>query len=138
MTRRMAATTSRSGRTTPRSGTRCRRCPSGSGRWGSPRPISWRGIAGRSGWPSLGLERQGPHQPRQVRPRLAAWAGNRLEGGRMIEVRWHALRNPLLERRHVLVLVEHADWDAVPPFEPLLGALGRLLFDRVGCLDNGV
>src|SRR5437016_4183774 len=107
-TRRTGATTSPSGPTTRRSPTRCPRWPSGSGRWESPRSISSKRTVRRSAWPSLGLEHQALHERGQVRPRFAVRACDRLERGRVLHVRGHALRDALLERQHVLVLVEHA------------------------------
>src|SRR2546428_5680625 len=124
-----AATTSRSGPTIWRSRMRCPRWRNGSGRWGLPRRNSSRKTAGRNASRSLGLEREALQEPRQVRPRLAVRAGDRLEGGRVVHVRGHALRDALLERRHVLVLVEHADRDPVSPFEGLLHRLRGLLSD---------
>src|SRR5713101_2116524 len=137
-TPRTAATTSRSGPTTRRSPMRCPRWRSGSGRWGRPRQIFSRRTAPRNGWRSLGLERQALHEPRQVRPRLAVRARNRLEGGRVVHVRRHALRDALLERRHVLVLVEHANRDAVSPFEGFLQRLRGLLLHFRRITDHRV
>src|SRR5207249_7806465 len=137
-TRRTGATTSPSGPTTRRSPTRCPRWPSGSGRWGSPRSISSKRTVRRSAWPSLGLEHQALHERGQVRPRFAVRACDRLEGGRVLHVRGHALCDALLERRHVLVLVEHADRDAVSPFERLLQGLRGLLLDFGWLVDHRV
>src|SRR5207249_9476592 len=126
---RTAATTSRSGPTIWRSRMRCPRWRNGSGRWGLPRRNSSRKTAGRNASRSLGLEREGLQEPRQVRPRLAVRACDRLQGGRMVPVRGHALRDALLEGRHVLGLVERADGDAVSPFAGLLQRLRGLLLD---------
>src|SRR5437667_7191937 len=138
MTRRTGATTSPSGPTTLRSPTRCPRWPSESGRWGSPRSISSKRTARRSAWPSLGLEHQALHERRQVRPRFAVRACDRLERGRVLHVRRQALRDALLERRHVLVLVEHADRDAVSPLEGLLQRLRGLLLDFGRLVDHRI
>src|SRR5438046_10489610 len=104
-TRRTGATTSPSGPTTRRSPTRCPRWPSGSGRWGSPRSISSKRTVRRSAWPSLGFEHQALHERGQVRPRFAVRACNRLEGWRVLHVRWLALRDGLVERPRVLVFL---------------------------------
>src|SRR3989442_15163920 len=117
---RTGATPWQSGPTTWRSGRGCPRWRRGSGRWGRPRRIFSRRTAGRNASRSLGLERGALHEPRQVRPRLAVRTRDGLEGGRVVHVRGHALRDALLEGRHVLVLVEHADRDTVSPFERLL------------------
>src|SRR5438093_1775063 len=127
--RRTAATTSRFGLTTSRSRMRCPRWRNGSGRWGRPRRRFSRKTAGRNASRSLGLEREALQEPRQVRPRFAVRARDRLEGGRVVHVRGHALCNALLKRRHVLVLVKHADRHAVSPFEGLLQRLRGLLLD---------
>src|SRR5947199_5405478 len=133
-----AATTSRSGPTIWRSRMRCPRWRSASGRWGLPRRNSSRKTAGRNASRSLGLEREALQEPRQVRPRLAVRAGNRLEGGRVVHVRGHALRDALLERRHVLVLVEHADRDAISPLEGFLQRLRGLLLHLGRVTDHRV
>src|SRR2546428_1630899 len=117
---------------------RCPRWRSGSGRWGLPRRNSSRKTAGRNASRSLGLEREGLQEPRQVRPRFAVRACDRLEGGRVVHVCGHALCDALLERRHVLVLVEHADRDAVSPFERLLQGLRGLLLDFGWLVDHRV
>src|SRR5438128_9605852 len=135
---RTAATTSRSGPTIWQSRMRCPRWRSGSGRWGLPRRNSSRKTAGRNASRSLGLEREGLQEPRQVRPRLAVRARDRLEGGRVVHVRGHALCDALLERRYVLVLVEHPDRDAVSPFEGLLQRLRGLLLDFGRLADHRV
>src|SRR5438552_954821 len=137
-TRRTGATTSPSGPTTRRSPTRCPRWPSGSGRWGSPRSISSKRTVRRSAWPSLGLEHQALHERGQVRPRFAVRACDRLEGGRVLHVRGHALRDALLERQHVLVLVENADRDAVSPLEGLFQRLRGLLLDFGRLVDHRI
>src|SRR2546425_7206783 len=124
---RTAATTSRSGPTIRRSRMRCPRWRSESGKWGSPRRTSWKRDARRSAWPSLGLERQSLHEPRQVRPRFAVRACDRLEGRRVLPVGRHALRHALFEGRHVFVLVEDANRDSVSPFPRFLERLRRLL-----------
>src|SRR5438132_6378036 len=121
--------TSRFGPTTRRSRMRCPRWRSGSGRWGSPPRTSWKTDATRGASPSLGLERQSLHEPRQVRPRFAVRARDRLEGGRVLHVRRYALRDALFERRHVFILVEHANRDSVSAFERFLYRLGRVLPD---------
>src|SRR5207244_12088342 len=135
---RTAATTSRSGPTTRRSRMRCPRWRSESGKWGSPLRTSWKRDARRGASPSLGLERQSLHEPRQVRPRFAVRARDRLEGRRVLHVGWHALCDALFERRHVFVLVEHADRDAVSPFERFLERLRRLLLDLGRVADHRV
>src|SRR5207245_10560642 len=112
MIHRTGATISRSGPTTWRSRMRCPRWRSGSGRWGPPQGIFWRETAGRNASRSLGLEREALQDPRQIRPRLAVRARDRLESGRGVHVRRHTLRDGLLERRLVRVLVEHANLDA--------------------------
>src|SRR5205823_1218871 len=83
----IVATTSRSGRTIRRSGMRCRRCRSASGRWGSPRKSCWKNPGPRSGSPSLALERHPLNEPRQVRPRFAVRSRDGLEGRRIVHVR---------------------------------------------------
>src|SRR3989449_1907843 len=135
---RTAATTSRSGPTIWRSQMRCPRWRNGSGRWGRPRRRFSRKTAGRNASRSLGLEREALQEPRQVRPRFAVRARDRLEGGRVVHVRGHALCNALLKRRHVLVLVKHADGDAVSPFERLLQGLRGLLLDLGWIADHGI
>src|SRR3989454_7809039 len=135
---RTGATTSRSGPTIWRSRMRCPRWRSGSGRWGPPQGIFSRKTARRNASRSLGLEREALQEPRQVRPRLAVRTRDGLEGGRVVHVRGHALRDALLERRHVLVLVEHPDRDAVSPFERLLQRLRRLLLDFGRIADHRV
>src|SRR2546425_6081960 len=136
--RRTAATTSRFGLTTSRSRMRCPRWRNGSGRWGRPRRRFSRKTAGRNASRSLGLEREGLQEPRQVRPRLAVRACDRLEGGRVVHVCGYALRDALLEGRHVLVLVEHADRDAVSPFEGLLQRLRGLLLNLGRIADHRI
>src|SRR5438093_7770536 len=136
--RRTAATTSRFGPTIWRSRMRCPRWRNGSGRWGRPRRRFSRKTAGRNASRSLGLEREAVQEPRQVRPRFAVRARDRLEGGRVVHVRGHALCNALLKRRHVLVLVKHADRDAVSPFERLLEGLSGLLLDLGWVADHRI
>src|SRR2546430_5922934 len=133
-----AATTSRYGPTIWRSRMRCPRWRNGSGRWGLPRRNCSRKTAGRNASRSLGLEREALQEPRQVRPRLAVRACDRLKGGRMVHVGGHALRDALLERRHVLVLVEHADRDPVSPFEGLLQRLRGLVLDLGRIADHRI
>src|SRR5438093_1564050 len=135
---RTAATTSRSGPTIWRSRMRCPRWRNGSGRWGRPRRRFSRKTAGRNTSRSLGLEREALQEARQVRPRFAVRARDRLEGGRVVHVRGHALRDALLEGRHVLVLVEHADRDPVSPFEGLLQRLRGLLLDLGRIADHRI
>src|SRR5207247_1257972 len=83
-------------------------------------------------------EREALKELREVGPRLAVRAGDRLEGGRAVEVRRHALRDALLERRDVLVLVEHTDRDSVAPLEGLLQRLRGLLLDLRRFVDDWV
>src|SRR2546422_1364704 len=136
--RHTGAMTSRSGPTIWQSRMRWQRLRMGYGVWGLPRQNSSRKTAGRNASRSLGLEREGLQEPRQVRPRLAVRARDRLEGGRVVHVRGHALCDSLLERRHVLVLVEHADRDAVSPFERLLQRLRGPLLDLGWLVDHRI
>src|SRR2546428_7364878 len=102
---RTGAMTSRSELTIRRTLMRWPRWRSGSGRWGPPQGIFSRKTARRNASRSLGLEREALQEPRQVRPRLAVRTRDRLEGGRVVHVRGHALRDALLERWHGPVLV---------------------------------
>src|SRR5436190_23697877 len=106
---------------------RCRRCRSASGRWGSPRKTCWKNPGPRSGSPSLALEGHPLDEPRQVRPRFAVRSRDGLEGRWIVHVRRDPLEDPLLERRHVFVLEEDPDRNAVAPLQGLLDRLVGLL-----------
>src|SRR5437867_950407 len=129
--------TSQFGRTIPRSRTRCRRCPSESGRWGSPRPRSSR-SRGSNGWPSRALERQSLDEASQIRPRLTVRSGNRLQRRRAVHICGNALHDSFLVRGDVFALEEHADRDPVPPLERLLQRLCGLLLQLKRFVDDRI
>src|SRR5947208_7376707 len=121
--------TSRSGRTIRRSRMRCRKCPSGSGKWGSPRRTCSKNRDRPNEWPSRALECHPLDEPGQIRPRFAVRTRDRLQGRWVVHVRGDALHDPFLERGDVFALEEHPDRYAIPPFEGLLQSLRRLLLE---------
>src|SRR5947209_13989566 len=60
-----------------------------------------------------------------------------LRGG-LLEVRRDAVLEPVLERRQLLVLVEDADRDRVPPLERILQRLELLRLHLLERVDDGV
>src|SRR5438034_3989318 len=121
--------TSQSGRTIRRSPMQCRKCPSGSGKWGNPRRTCSKNLDRPNEWPSRALERHPLDEPGQIRPRFAVRARDRLQGRRIIHVRGDASHDPFLEPGDVFALKEHPDRYAIPPFEGLLQRLRRLLLE---------
>src|SRR5438552_4991598 len=122
--------TSRSGRTIRRSRMRCRKCPSGSGKWGNPRRTCSKNLDRPNEWPSRALERHPLDEPGQIRPRFAVRARDRLQGRRIIHVRGDALHDPFLERGDVFALKEHPDRYATPTLGGLLARLSPPLLER--------
>src|SRR5205807_1922551 len=106
--------TSRFGRTIRRSRMRCRKCPSGSGKWGSPRRTCSKNRDRPNEWPSRALERHPLDEPGQIRPRFAVRARDRLQGRRVVHVRVDALHDSFLERGDVFALEEHPDRCSIP------------------------